>query len=297
MGIPESQLEVWSHQGSIKQSAATYNSIKDALETPSAAYHGKNYQVFLQGSYGNDTNIYSESDVDVVIRLDDVYYTDLTSLSPEDKAIYDQARIPGTYAYDQYKKDVIKALTNRFGSDVKVGDKAIAVAPNGSRRKADVIAAMQFRRYWSFKSSQDAQYTEGICFFNGAGERIANYPKQHSQNLTAKHQGSNRWLKPMVRVLKNIRSKLVDDGTLQPGVAPSYYLESLLYNVPNDKFSSSYVDSFVNAINWIQNEAEKSKLVCANEQYYLLRSGTPTCWEGTDAEAFINASIDLWNTW
>jgi hypothetical protein len=297
MGIPESQLEAWSHQGSIKQSAATYHSIKDALETASAAYHGKNYQVFLQGSYGNDTNIYSESDVDVVIRLDDVYYSDLSELSPEDKEEYERAFIPATYSYDQYKRDVLKALGNRFGSDVKVGDKAIAVAENGGRRKADVIASMQFRRYWKFKGTYDARYDEGICFFNGKGERIANYPKQHSQNLTTKHQGSNLWLKPMVRVLKNIRSKLVDDGTLQPGVAPSYYLEGLLYNVPNDKFSSSYADSFVNAINWIQNEADKTKLVCANEQYYLLRSGTPTCWESADAETFINASIDLWNTW
>lgn len=297
MGIPESQLEVWSHQGSIKQSATTYHTIKGALEAASAAYHGKNYQVFLQGSYGNDTNIYSESDVDVVIRLDDVYYDDLTSLSPEDKAAYDHAQVPATYPYDQYKKDVIKTLTDHFGSDVKVGDKAIVVAANGSRRKADVVAAMQFRRYWRFKSIYDAQYTEGICFFNGAGELIANYPKQHSENLTTKHQGSNHWLKPMVRVLKNIRSKLVDNGTLQPGIAPSYYLEGLLYNVPNEKFGSSYADSFVNAINWIQNEADKSKLVCANEQYYLLRSGTPTCWEVADAEAFINASIDLWNTW
>ncbi|CEE92122.1 nucleotidyltransferase domain-containing protein [Xenorhabdus nematophila] len=71
----------------------TYNTIKGALEAASAAYHGKNYQVFLQGSYGNDTNIYSESDVDVVIRLDDVYYDDLTSLSPEDKTAYDHAHV------------------------------------------------------------------------------------------------------------------------------------------------------------------------------------------------------------
>ncbi|WP_230333128.1 hypothetical protein [Xenorhabdus nematophila] len=146
---------------------------------------------------------------------------------------------------------MIKALTDRFGSDIKVGDKAIAVAANGSRRKADVIAAMQFRRYWKFKSIYDAQYTEGICFFNGAGELIANYPNQHSDNLTTKHQGSNQWLKLMVSILKNIRSKLVDDGALQPGIAPSYYLEGLLYNVPNEKFGSSYADSFVNAINWI----------------------------------------------
>ncbi|RMO08264.1 hypothetical protein ALQ47_02436 [Pseudomonas cichorii] len=297
MGIPESQLETWSHQGSITQSASTYNTIKDALESAGAAYHGKNFKVFLQGSYGNDTNIYAESDVDVVIRLDDVYYSDLTQLSPEDKAAYDRAFVPATYSYDQYKRDVLKALTDRFGSDVKAGDKAITVAANGNRRKADVIASMQFRRYWKFKGTYDSQYDEGICFFNGAGERIANYPKQHSENLTKKHQGSNKWLKPMVRVLKNLRSKLVADGTLKAGIAPSYYLEGLLYNVPSEKFGISYADCFVNAMNWIQTEADKDKLLCANEQYYLLWEGTHTSWEKANAEAFIEAAIKMWNDW
>lgn len=40
------------------------------------------------------------------------------------------------------------------------------------------------------------------------------------------------------------------------GIAPSYYLEGLLYNVPNDKFTTSYQDCFINTMNWIQNEAE-----------------------------------------
>lgn len=297
MGIPESQLKIWSHQGSITQSAATYNTIKNALEATSAAYHGKNYKVFLQGSYGNDTNIYAESDVDVVILLEDVYYSDVAQLSPEDKEAYDEAFIPATYSYDEYKNDVLKALADRFGSDVKAGDKAIAVAANGSRRKADVIAAMQFRRYWKFESTYDTSYDEGICFFNGAGEQIANYPKQHSENLTTKHQDSNTWLKPMVRVLKNLRSKLVADGALRAGIAPSYYLEGLLYNVPSEKFGFSFTDCFVGAMNWIQTEADKSKLVCANEQYYLLWNGSQTSWERDNAEAFIAAAIKLWNEW
>ncbi|MGP2832034.1 nucleotidyltransferase domain-containing protein [Serratia nevei] len=297
MGIPESQLETWSHQGSITQSASTYSTIKNALESASAAYHGKNFKVFLQGSYGNDTNIYAESDVDVVIRLDDVYYSDLTQLSPEDKEAYDRAFVPATYSYDQYKQDVLKVLADRFGSDVKAGDKAIAVEANGNRRKADIIASMQFRRYWKFKGTYDSHYDEGICFFNGAGERIANYPKQHSENLTRKHQGSNKWLKPMVRVLKNLRSKLVADGALKAGIAPSYYLEGLLYNVPNEKFGVSYADCFFNAMNWIQTEADKDKLLCANEQYYLLWEGAHTSWEKADAAAFIEAAIKMWNEW
>lgn len=297
MGIPESQLDTWSHQGSITQSAATYNTIKSALEASDTGYDGKSYKVFLQGSYGNDTNIYAESDVDVVIRLDDVYFSDLTNLTPEDRTAYDNAFVPATYKYNEFKQDVLKALTDKFGADVKVGDKAIAIAPNGSRRKADVIAAMQFRRYWKFKGTYDAVYDEGICFFNGNGDQIANYPKQHSENLTTKHQNSNKWLKPMIRILKNLRSKLVADGKLKAGIAPSYYLEGLLYNVPSDKFRVSYSESFINAMNWIQTEADKDKLVCANEQYYLLWDGSHTSWNKADANTFLNAAIEAWKNW
>lgn len=297
MGIPESQLEIWSHQGSITQSSETYGAIKGALEANSAPYQGKNYKVLLQGSYGNDTNIYAESDVDVIIQLDDVYYSDVSNLSPEDKDAYDLAFIPATYSYDEYKKDVLKVLEGRFGTDVTVGAKALTVVANGSRRKSDVIAAMQYRRYSRFKSACSASFDEGICFFNEANEIIANYPKQHSTNLTTKHQSTNKWLKPMVRILKNLRSKLVADGLLRPGVAPSYFLEGLLYNVPSVKFGLSYSDCFVNAINWIQQEADKTKLVCANEQYYLLWNDSPTSWEKADAEEFLTAAIKLWNDW
>lgn len=297
MAIPESQLDTWSHQGSITQSASTYKTIKSALEAAGTGYAGKTFNVFLQGSYGNDTNIYAESDVDVVIRLDDIYYSDLSSLSPEDRAAYDKARVSATYTYDEYKRDVLKALTASFGSDATAGDKAIAIAQNGSRRKADVIAAVQFRRYWKFKGTYDQHYDEGICFFNGKGERIANYPKQHSGNLTTKHQASNQMLKPMVRILKNLRSKLVTDGSLKAGVAPSYYVEGLLYNVPSEKFANTYGDSFVNAINWVQNEAVKDKLVCANEQYYLLRDNSHTCWNKGNAETFLSAAVKCWNKW
>ena len=62
MGIPEAQLETWSHQGAIAGSSSTYATMKNALESATAPYIGKSYKVFLQGSYGNDTNIWSSSD-------------------------------------------------------------------------------------------------------------------------------------------------------------------------------------------------------------------------------------------
>ncbi len=66
MPIPEAQLETWSSQGAITTSASTYQTIRNALEASTAGYAGKDYNIFLQGSYGNDTNIFAESVVDVI---------------------------------------------------------------------------------------------------------------------------------------------------------------------------------------------------------------------------------------
>lgn len=297
MPIPESQLETWSHQGSVTQSSNTYNTIKNVLEASTTPYANKNFKVFLQGSYGNDTNIYAESDVDIVIRLDDCFQSDLTRLTDEEKAAYKSAFSDATYTHVDFKQDVLSTLTKQYGSAVTAGDKAIAIDANGSRRKADVIVAIQFRRYFKFRSSSNSEYVEGICFWNGKGERIANYPQQHSANLTSKHQASSKWMKPMVRVLKNMRSRMVDDGLIKAGVAPSYYIEGLLYNVPNNKLTSSYGDCVANTLNWYRQEAKKVDLVCANEQYYLLRDGSHTCWPQANCDAFVEAAVELWNEW
>ena len=297
MAIPESQLETWSHQGSITQSSETYAIIKSALEASRTPYADKNYKVFLQGSYGNHTNIYAESDVDIVIRLDDCFHSDLTALSEREKEAYKNAHNDATYTFVEFKRDVLKILTDKFGTAVKTGDKAIAIVAKGSRRNADVIAATQFRRYFEFNGLKDQSYEEGICFFNKIGERIENYPRQHSTNLTSQHQMSSNCLKPMIRVLKNLRGKLLDNHLIKAGIAPSYFIEGLLYNVPSYKFTKSYQDCFVNALNWIQNEADKTKLICANKQYYLLRDNVHTCWAPANCETFLAATIKFWNDW
>lgn len=297
MPIPESQLDTWSHQGSITQSSNTYNSIKNVLEDSATAYAGKTFKVFLQGSYGNDTNVYAESDVDIVIRLDDCFQSDLSELTEDEKSAYRSAFRDATYTYVDFKRDVSSVLTKQYGAAVTAGDKAIAIAASGSRRKADVIVAVEFRRYFKFHSSDDSKYVEGICFWNSNNERIANYPKQHSANLTTKHQNTSKWFKPMARVFKNMRSRMVDEGLIESGMAPSYYIEGLLYNVPNERFSSNFQTCMVNILNWYSEDASKTDLVCANEQYYLLRDGYHTSWNQEDCDAFISAAIELWNNW
>lgn len=295
MAISESQLDTWSKQGSVTQSQATYATVRVCLEGNDAPYAGRSKSIFLQGSYGNDTNIYADSDVDVVIVTDSVFYHSSNELTPEDKAAINAVLTGGGgYTYSQFKADVIAQLTKKFGTAVKPGKKAILVEGDDNRRDTDVLPAVAHRRYTRFRSLADSHYYEGITFWTSDGVQIINYPKQHSANATAKHQATTSWFKPTVRIFKNMRNAMIAKGYLAAGVAPSYFIEGMLYNVPTHLFGGTYADTCGRAINWLHQSA-REKLVCANELHFLLRPNSKVCWEPTDFETYLAAVIKFWN--
>ncbi|HEX3808389.1 MAG TPA: nucleotidyltransferase [Rhizomicrobium sp.] len=296
MAISENQLEIWSHQGSVTQSAATYQSLKAVLDSSSSPYANRSCVSFLQGSYGNDTNIYSDSDVDIVIRTDAIFYRDIDQLSESQKALYLGAFSGVTYSYNQFKSEVTAWLTAKYPNDVKSGSKAIFIKGNNGRRDADVLPCTQFRRYFSFESMTSQRYAEGICFWLPNGTRIVNYPTLHSQNCTVKHQNTDSWFKPMVRVIKNMRNRMIADGLIPDGIAPSYFLEGLLYNVPDDQFGGTYALTFTRSVDWI-NAADRTKFVCANRQFYLLRDNAHECWSPAHCDQFLSALTQFWRNW
>lgn len=296
MAIPESQLQTWSKQGSITQSASTYSTIKRALEANSVPYASREYDSFLQGSYGNSTNIYADSDVDVVMRLKSIFYYDLDRLAESDRDLFRKAYPGAPYTLPQFKTEVSGVLQKNFGKAVKPGKKAIFIPADGNRRDADVLPTAMFRRYNRFGSFATASYVEGICFFLDDGTQIVNFPKQHSENCTKKHQDTNQWFKPTVRLFKNLRNRMIDDGLIEAGLAPSYFIEGLLYNVPNDKFGGNFEDTVVNLLNWLV-PADKTKFLCANEQYYLLFEGSAVTWRAASCKRFLDAAVDLWKSW
>lgn len=274
----------------------TYQTVRTALESQKAVYKDKKFEVCLQGSYGNDTNIYAESDVDVVMRLDSIWRGDVSRLPQEQKDAYHATYGNATYTFAEFKKGVVVRMETAFGKEsVDAGNKAIKIKANGSRRSADVVACYQYRKYVRFIGEDDQEYLPGIIFPTDSSGEIINYPKLHSENCTAKHQATNGWFKPMVRIMKNMRSKLVDDGKIAKDTAPSYYIEGMVWNVPDDKFGESYVDTFCNCVNWL-TKADRSKLVCANEQYWLLGNSNVQ-WTAAKCDEFLLALIQMWEGW
>ncbi|MDE4561862.1 nucleotidyltransferase [Sinorhizobium meliloti SM11] len=295
MAINEAQLTTWSSLGSVQQSAATYQTIRGVLDHKDSAYYPKLYQIFLQGSYGNDTNVWRDSDVDVVMRLTSVYYPDTSSLAPTEKANYDHARLPTDYSWALFKQEVAGWLTKNFGAGVDASGKAIYVPGSGNRRDADVLACAEHRHFITYPAIGNPSYREGIIFWKADGTQIINYPKQHSENCTTKHQNTKSYFKPTVRIFKNIRNRMIEDGRLQEGIAPSYFLEGMLYNVPTNLFGGSYQQTVINCFNHIYGLQDKSQLTCANGIHYLLRHGHSVCWPPDDHNTFMEAFKQFWN--
>lgn len=296
MGIPEAQLETWAHQGSVAGSAATYETICKVLDDPAAPYHSRDYSIFLQGSYGNDTNVYKDSDVDIVMCLDETYYSDTNSLTEAAKNAFNSARVPATYTHVHFKAEVIAWLTKNFGSDVNPGKKAVFIKGSGSRRDSDVLVCAEHKRWGPASSGVDAEYEKGIVFWLPDGTEIVNFPKQHSANCTTKHKNTNGWFKPLVRVYKNMRNRLIEDGHLKDGVAPSYFVEGMLWNVPDDNFGVSYASSWVNAFNWLI-KADETKLACANDLHWLIRENSHVCWSSANFNNFLSTASKYWDDW
>lgn len=296
MAIPEPQLEVWSHQGSIAQSAQTYDAIQRILNDSTSPFYSRDFSVFLQGSYGNDTNVYRDSDVDVVICLNQTYYADTSPLGAQAKQNYDGAFRLATYAYADFKTEVLAWLMQAFGVHVESGKKAIFIKGSGNRRDVDVLVCAQYRRYRSESTGVDTQYDEGIVFWTSHGAEIVNFPKQHRENCTNKHQNTRQQFKRMVRMYKNMRNRMLDEKCIADGVAPSYYLEGMLWNVPDSNFVQSFEDSFVNTFNWVIN-ADSTRLVCANRLDWLVRDNSNVSWSAANFDAYLAAANRYWAEW
>ena len=222
------------------------------------------------GSYHNDTNMFAEIDVDVVIRLDSTFYGNIDELTPANRAALQHGTGgPPIYEHGEFKRDVLQRLRPAFPGAVTPGSKALAVAAGGASCKADFLPGAQYRRYHSFSPQRTDDYTVGLCFLDSGGSQVVSYPRHHSVNCTSKQQATNGSLKPCVRIRENARAPMRERGLIDVGAAPSYFLEDLLYNVQHQCFGGSYGNSLAAAMNWLLVSV-RAQIARANEEFDLL---------------------------
>jgi hypothetical protein len=288
VAITEAQLETWSQLGKTGQFTDTYKSIRENLLDPSAPYPVKDVEIFLQGSYGNGTNVWADSDVDIVLCHTGAFYHDISGMSQAQQDTFNGVFSgDATYGYPSFKRDA-ESYIARLYDGVVTGKKALHIPGNSSRRNAEVLICQEYRRYYSYEPGAHGCHY-GVAFYVN-GSRVENFPKQHAENCTAKHKATNQNFKRMVRTFKNMRNSMIEKGMLADKVAPSYFIEGMLSNVPNDKFTGSYQDMWIECFNWLVT-TDESKLAT-----WLVRENSSVCWATANFNAFTAALKEYWES-
>src|SRR5262249_19353361 len=151
MATPQRQLETWPHQGATNASAPAYRRIELALQASAAPLLHRSIEIFLQGSYRNATNVYGHGDIDVVVMSTDTFYSNKHLLPVDQRMAHEAHYSPSTYEWSQLRAETIVALCAAFGPQaVSPGSKSIKVRTGIGSKDADVVPAMEFRRYSHF---------------------------------------------------------------------------------------------------------------------------------------------------
>lgn len=292
MRIPENQLEIWANPASQDKFKDAHESIRKALEKYNWPFGKPAYDVYLQGSYKNSTTTRKNSDVDLVVQLNSSFKQDLSKLSESERNLFLNGYPNATYSWENFRSDILNAL-NQSSSKVETGNKCIKVETPSLN--ADVVVCMQYRLYKKYRNLQDQEYIEGMTFKSRENNWIVNYPKQHVENGEVKNKNTKEWYKKAVRMFKNARLYLLEHRTISKELSSSYFIECLIYNVPDSKFETNHYTTFYNILNFL-NSADIKAFKCQNGIVEMFGS-SPDQWSVENARIFINETINLWNKW
>lgn len=253
MKYSESQLESFTKPLSESENQRCenmINMIKDAIED----YYGEtrdykaqlnNYEIFLQGSYANNTNVRQNSDVDICVMYKNIFSYEMPQGYTLDKNYSDS-----TLNYYDLRNMIKSALIKKFGNGrVQDKNKSIRILSNTYTTDADVVVAFQYRKYIN-----GSNYIEGIYYKALDGTIIKNYPKVHIKNGNNKNDETNHMYKKMVRIFKKIMYDMQDDSIPNSNEVKGFVIECMCYNYPNDKLykymETKYTDNLKNMIDY-----------------------------------------------
>ena len=284
MPISSEVLIKWSKPGKSENSKITYEKLKNVINSKCNG----NYEIFLQGSYNNDTYIKENSDIDVVVLNEDVLICNNLSM------------IKGNLNdLSSFKSLLYYRIQSANNFIFTLGNKTIKYVGNTNYVPADIVPCA------CYKETAKSVQMGTIIYDTKLRKYFINYPKQHYNKGVSKSNKTNGNFKKAVRMFKNARNDAVKKRLLQTeDIAPSYFLECLIYNIPNDCFNGNEYDIFYKSIYWLyHNKNLLSNMKCQNEIQNLFGYDNPNKkiiynkWNTGDAITFINAIASLWDNW
>lgn len=226
--ILEDKLTAWTKPSSDTEQDKqdrTERMIRQAVDSHEE-FKSCSLKVYAKGSYANNTNVRSDSDVDIAVECTDVQYWEESEKGnhPPGKP-YD-----GIWTPAKLRAELLAAMNAKFPGQVdSSGSTAIQINSNSARVDADVVPCFSYRYYMKCSSR------DGTKIFKTDGGSIVNYPVQQLENGKSKNMRTGYAYKKGVRLLKRVENAMAEDGEFRE--LPSFFIECLAYNCPDHAFT------------------------------------------------------------
>ena len=262
----------------------TERMIRQAIDSH-AAFNNCSLKVYAKGSYANNTNVRSDSDVDIAVECTDVQYWE-----ESEKGNHTSGKpYEGIWTPAKLRAELLSAMNAKFPGQVDAsGSTAIQINSNSARVDADVVPCFSYR-YYMKDGTRD-----GTKIFKTNGSSIVNYPVQQLENGIAKNKRTGYTYKKGARLLKRIENAMVEDGTFRE--LPSFFMECLAYNCPDSTFAHPTWTECLRAMlfhiwdNLQGDEPTSGRWREVNECFFLFHSNQK--WTRDDGREFAKAA---WN--
>lgn len=264
----------------------TQRMVREAVNDHSP-FGGCGLSVYTKGSYPNNTNVRTDSDVDIAVQCSAAYYWDEATTGVHVVNPY-----KGIWTPANLRTELEAALTAKFPGQVDTsGSTAIRVHSSSVRVDADVVPCFDYKYFLA-----DGGVREGAKTFKKSGDALINYPVQHLANGRLKNNNTNTSFKKAVRILKRAENAMVRDKTHRE--VPSYFIECLVYNCPDSTFAKSTWTEVIRGVLvhwWQQLDGSEpseagSRWLEVNECKWLF--STDQAWNRRDGRDF---ALAAWN--
>ncbi|MFC2038862.1 hypothetical protein ACFLUG_03735 [Chloroflexota bacterium] len=282
MSIPNSKLSVWGQRYPGNAPKQVLASIRDALAGYTGWAEKPGYEIFLQGSHDNDTDLGRDTNVDIVVQLG-VRLPSRVGKLDGIQLEQDEEHIQIHEQWESVRRHLSEALITVYSTDTVIsGEKSIRIMKGIAPTSTEIIAAVG--------------YGDGMAFFIEEDQRwVVQYPRQHQKRGLKKEKTTSNRFKRTIRMFKSARNHLVANRVISEKTASSYFIECLLFNVPDNLFKGDYRQTYSGIITFLK----KANLKQFNSQNGMrpLFGQEKDQWNAGDALTFILALERMWVRW
>ena len=277
-----------------------YNSIEGVLKQAvlNASYvvpyfDVKDVSIYLQGSYASKTNIKFQSKIEVIVELNKTREFDYETMTQQDMKFRDDFFIDYDHYFDvrRFKQILIDELKKLLNTRLIIRPTTILVpATSKLQHSIEIFPCFKYR----FFNDNGGSIRCKLVYDEKLDEHFLMFTNLHAVNGNLKDSMTRGNFKRIVRLMKNLVAISAREDKNIHSVR-GYYVECLLYNVPNEMYYSNdnkLLSVFLKVINWL-NFANMSDFVCQN-QIWSLWGNADGFWDQHSARQFINDVIEFY---